>query len=156
MSTDPRIASTLTHVAKVLDGIEHRPRMYAQHPEALEASVFHLVGMRQRLLGHHGFDEHEALAIFTAKVTGAETSLPLYAILRERGQLGELPRLLGDFARWVGTKWPAKVTRAARSRVRCPICEQWLSAAMIAHPRHIASTRHQRALRRAALARPTR
>ena len=70
--------------------------------------MFQLVDVRQVLMGHLDFDTHAAWERFVESVNGEETSGTLFPILREAGQLDHLPRLLGDFARWVEREWPAK------------------------------------------------
>lgn len=114
-TTDPiskrlaeRRAAAMVLITRALDGIEHRAPMYAQHPEAQEAQAFQFVGLRQVLHGYLDFDVHAAWGRFVESVNGEATSGTLYPILREHGMLDQLPRLLGDFARWVAVEWPAR------------------------------------------------
>lgn len=102
--------AALHRIAMHLDGIEHRSRMYASHFEALEAQVHSLVGLRQILWGYgdEDFDVNRALIQFTHTVMGQWLSTTLCYQLRDDGRLADLPRLLGDFARWVAREWPPR------------------------------------------------
>ena len=119
---EPRGAA-LAGIDLALAGMERRPLMYARTPEALELQVLRLVEQRQMLRGDIGFDVAAAFSVFVERLNGEPNSGPLFAILRDaaplppdappegripeprgvwkRGRLDELPRLLGDFGRWV-------------------------------------------------------
>jgi hypothetical protein len=111
MPADAVLKSLLDLLGSIIDGIEHRPGMYAQHPEALEAMFGHAVEFRQRILrprahekdGHETFD---ALLRYAARVAKREWNTSLYLLLREQGRLDDLPKVLGDCGRWVATKYP--------------------------------------------------
>ncbi len=59
-------------------------------------------------------------ACFVAAINGESTNTFLHCILREAGLLAELPRLLGDFARWIDQEWPPE--DGARLPPPCPVC----------------------------------
>lgn len=107
----------LRRVSDTIEGVEKRPGMYAWSAEALEATMWQAVGMRQLLWGHGDECDINGLhAKFVASVAGEDTSHPLWSVLKEHGMLGrgrldhfgDLPRLLGDFARWVAQEWPPR------------------------------------------------
>jgi hypothetical protein len=98
--------SALAVIATTLQAIEERAPMYAHAPEALEAQVWMLVWLRQILFGYSDFDIGDASSTFTAALNGGPTSFPLFVVLRDEGMLDQLPRLLGDFGRWVAREWP--------------------------------------------------
>jgi hypothetical protein len=50
---------------------------------------------------------------FVNTVNGQPNNRPIHCILREEGMLDQLPRLLGDFARWVAREYPPVPTPAA-------------------------------------------
>ncbi len=106
-----RIVAVLADIARGIDGIEQRSRMYAVHPEALESQFLQLVAMRQHLIGRDDFDLHDAYERFVAELIGERSNTYLHVILREHGVLDKLPGLLGDFGRWVAREWPAEVAR---------------------------------------------
>jgi hypothetical protein len=108
-----RVAVSLDYIERTLDGLEHRPSMYAWGAEALQNEAMLLVALRQRLWGYHDFDVHACVCQFTDAVNGERRPIPLWCILREEGRLRtrhdnfrDLPGLLGDFARWVAREWP--------------------------------------------------
>jgi hypothetical protein len=103
-----RHAKALKRIAAILGGMEQRPRMFAWHPETLELSFVALVDLRQVLAGYDDFDVHAAWCSFIEQINGEPNNVPLYAILRDEGMLAELPRLMGDFARWVAREWPPR------------------------------------------------
>jgi hypothetical protein len=80
-------------------------------PEAAECQLRLMVETRQMLvrptaLTLDPFETRDAWCRFVATLNGADYNGPLHQILRDEGRLAELPKLLGDFARWVAIEYP--------------------------------------------------
>lgn len=103
-------------IDRMLVNIEARPRMYAPRAYAVESLVLVLVSFRQDLRGYDEFDVMAAMQHYLYVMSRRNHPCGLTGLLKDHGMLGrgyvdnfgDLPRLLGDFARWVDRKWPSK------------------------------------------------
>ena len=109
-----RIQAALARVDKQIEGIELRPRSMGSHPESLETQMRQALAMRQLLWGYKQLDLNWYMVFFTHQLNGEPSNLPLWAILQREGMIDQLPRLLGDFARWVAREFPPKTRKARR------------------------------------------
>jgi len=102
--------AALTRVSAWIENYERAPEMWGP-PFAQELAMYNLVETRQLLLrpaAHRAnpFETRDAMIRWVASINGGPSSWFLTTILREEGRLSELPKLLGDFARWVARELP--------------------------------------------------
>jgi hypothetical protein len=104
------VSNALEAIRVTVETIETRPELFGS-AEALERQMMTLLSVRHLLWGHAPAPNGaflDARESFIAQVNGEPSAYPLYAILREEGMVEELPRLLGDFARWMAQQYPPK------------------------------------------------
>lgn len=56
------------------------------------------------------YETRDAYEFFVAAINGESTNTYLHCILRDADMLAELPRLLGDFGRWVAREYPPEAS----------------------------------------------
>ncbi len=98
-----------------IKNMERCPGMWGS-AEALEFQMLQLVEIRQLMvrpaaLAANPHETREAHIKWVAAINGECSSAFLHCILRDEGRLGELPKLLCDFARWVAAEYPPEVTQ---------------------------------------------
>lgn len=107
-------AAVLARIDRWLVAIEERPQMFGMHAYVIEGEMRQLVAVRQMLRGYEEFDASAAMQHFLYTMVRQNHPCGLVGLLRDHGMLGrgyrdafgDLPRLLGDFARWVDHRWP--------------------------------------------------
>lgn len=116
MTTDALtiLRGILANTAASLAAMERAPAMRGG-PEALELQWLQLVELRQRILrpaalAAQPYETRDAFCRFIAAVNGGLTATMLGCVLRDGGMVAELPRLLGDAARWIEREYPAEWT----------------------------------------------
>jgi hypothetical protein len=97
-----RLALALAYIERELADLEREAPK-----EGTEAAVFTLVAVRHVLWGHEApiVKAHER---FVDEINGEPTKESLTTVLRLEGIGRDLPRILGDFARWVAAMWPPR------------------------------------------------
>ena len=101
------MASALESIRVTLETLEAHPELFGS-AEACELQTMTLVSLRHLLWGNEQGAVQDARESFTTQVNGEPYNGPLFALLRDEGMLGDLPRLLGDFARWMAQQYPPK------------------------------------------------
>lgn len=93
-----------------LDYLERAPGMWGS-AESIEFVALLLIEARQAIVrpkAHiaNPYETREAYMHFVRAVNGESTNTFLHCILREEGRLAELPKLIGDYGRWVAREYP--------------------------------------------------
>ncbi len=109
-----RLDREIVEIQARIEGMETHPGSWGDG-EALELQWLLLVEARQRLvrpvaLGRNPHETRNAWIRFIVAVYGEPTSCPLSWLLREHGRSADLPRLLGDAARWIAQEYPPEWT----------------------------------------------
>lgn len=96
-----------------ITNMERAPRMWGDD-ESLELQMLQLVEIRQLMLRPLalGLDHRETrrgFCRFISLINGSSYNSTLSSLLRDEGRLSELPRLLGDFARYMALEYPPEL-----------------------------------------------
>ncbi len=108
-------ALVLIGIRESLVAMENAPRMFGRRAETLEFTALTLIETRQKLLRPVALmanpeETIDAFIRFVEAINGEPTNTYLHCVLRDADMLEELPRLLGDFGRWMAREYPPEAT----------------------------------------------